>query len=188
MNLYKLKNLTKYASKGFTLIELLIVIAILGVLAAAVLVAINPAQKINSAKNARVRSDIAAFGAAAMLYGTDTGLGGVCSPGGFPNTWGAAACGNSSQFFTSTAPKDPSPRDYAYLAYKDTGGTTACAPSTGSSPCGAVSVAGTAFIDANSVPVVSDTTSAWCWRSITGTITLLSTQTTVALNEADCKP
>lgn len=49
----------KLFSKGFTLIELLIVIAIIGILAAGITIAINPAQKINAAKNARVKSDLA---------------------------------------------------------------------------------------------------------------------------------
>jgi len=43
--------------KGFTLIELLIVIVIIGILAVAVLSAINPIEQINKAEDARVRSD-----------------------------------------------------------------------------------------------------------------------------------
>ncbi len=48
MNLFKKLS----SSKGFTLIELLIVIAILGVLAAVILVAINPAQQFARARDA----------------------------------------------------------------------------------------------------------------------------------------
>ena len=44
--------------KGFTLIELLIVVAIMGVLAAAVLIALDPAAKINLAKDSTIKSDI----------------------------------------------------------------------------------------------------------------------------------
>lgn len=43
---------------GFTLIELLIVIAILGVLAAAVVVAINPAKRMGDARNAQRKTDL----------------------------------------------------------------------------------------------------------------------------------
>jgi len=43
--------------KGFTLIELLIVIAILGILAAGVLVAINPVAQMQKARDAIRRSD-----------------------------------------------------------------------------------------------------------------------------------
>lgn len=45
-------------NKGFTLIELLIVIAVLGVLAAAVVSAINPVKKINQAKDSTLKSDM----------------------------------------------------------------------------------------------------------------------------------
>lgn len=43
---------------GFTLIELLIVIAILGVLAAAVLVAVNPAKRMSQARDAQRKNDL----------------------------------------------------------------------------------------------------------------------------------
>lgn len=54
--------------KGFTLIELLIVIAVLGVLAAGVLVAIDPIDKINAANDAKVQGDIGAIGRAMESY------------------------------------------------------------------------------------------------------------------------
>jgi prepilin-type N-terminal cleavage/methylation domain-containing protein len=47
----------KYLPKGFTMIELLIVIAILGVLAIAVLAAINPIEQINRGRDTGSRSD-----------------------------------------------------------------------------------------------------------------------------------
>ena len=43
---------------GFTLIELLIVIAILGILAAAVLVAANPGKRTKQARDAARKNDI----------------------------------------------------------------------------------------------------------------------------------
>jgi prepilin-type N-terminal cleavage/methylation domain-containing protein len=43
--------------KGFTLVELLIVIALLGILATAVLAAINPLEQANRARDTRMRSD-----------------------------------------------------------------------------------------------------------------------------------
>lgn len=45
-------------SKGFTLIELLIVITIIATLAVTVFVALNPAQRLLDAKNARRTSDV----------------------------------------------------------------------------------------------------------------------------------
>lgn len=47
----------KVATKGFTLIELLIVIAVLGILAVAVLSAINPIEQINRSRDTGSRSD-----------------------------------------------------------------------------------------------------------------------------------
>jgi prepilin-type N-terminal cleavage/methylation domain-containing protein len=47
----------KTSNKGFTLIELLIVIAVLGILAVAVLAAINPIEQINRSRDTGSRSD-----------------------------------------------------------------------------------------------------------------------------------
>jgi len=59
-----------FSKKGFTLIELLVVIAVLGVLAAAVVAAINPVAKINSAKDADTKSDISQIAGAMQSYYT----------------------------------------------------------------------------------------------------------------------
>ena len=56
--------------KGFTLIELLIVIAILGVLAVVVLVAINPAQQLARTRDAGRISAVAQIGHALVAYAT----------------------------------------------------------------------------------------------------------------------
>ncbi|KKW14535.1 MAG: hypothetical protein UY55_C0007G0011 [Candidatus Jorgensenbacteria bacterium GW2011_GWB1_50_10] len=54
--------------KGFTLVELLIVIALLGVLAAAVLAAINPLEQANRARDTRMKSDASQLLAAIDRY------------------------------------------------------------------------------------------------------------------------
>ncbi len=51
------KGLALSLSKGFTMIELLIVIAVLGILAVAVLSAINPIEQINRSRDTGSRSD-----------------------------------------------------------------------------------------------------------------------------------
>jgi len=60
---------------GFTLIELLIVIAILGILAAAVLVAVNPAKRTRQARDAARKNDIGAIATALQSYYITPGLG-----------------------------------------------------------------------------------------------------------------
>jgi|SRR3989344_8014732 len=70
----KIKNLNRYLSKGFTLIELLIVIAVLGVLAAVVLVAIDPVQQLARGRDAGRKSTIGQLGRAMQAYYTSTGV------------------------------------------------------------------------------------------------------------------
>jgi len=69
--------------KGFTLIELLIVIAVLGVLAAVVLVAINPFQQLAKSRDAGRQSVTSQLGEATVTYSIQNG-------GSFPTanaTW-----------------------------------------------------------------------------------------------------
>lgn len=62
--------MTAQIKKGFTLIELLIVIAILGVLAVVVLVAINPVQQLARTRDAGRMSTVAQLGHAFEAYYT----------------------------------------------------------------------------------------------------------------------
>ena len=59
---------TTSKTKGFTLIELLIVIGILGVLAAAVVVVLNPAEILKQARDAQRLQDFASINSALALY------------------------------------------------------------------------------------------------------------------------
>lgn len=153
MSLSKLKS---FSSKGFTLIELLIVIAILGVLAAAILIAINPAQRIASARNARVKSDLSSIGNSAILFNTDTGINAGCTAS-YPSGFGAAANGCTAGITFMASIYDPSGTVYDFEALP--------ASCTTTTPCTSVSVAGPAYVDG-----VVTTAGVWCWRSTTGTI------------------
>ncbi|MCK9187412.1 MAG: prepilin-type N-terminal cleavage/methylation domain-containing protein [Candidatus Colwellbacteria bacterium] len=57
--------------KSFTLVELLIVIAILAVLAAAVVIVLNPAELLSQARDGQRSSDIKMMGDALTLFVTD---------------------------------------------------------------------------------------------------------------------
>jgi prepilin-type N-terminal cleavage/methylation domain-containing protein len=57
--------------RGFTLIELLLVIGIIAILAAVVIVAINPTKQLGDARNAQRRSDVKAILDSVYQYALD---------------------------------------------------------------------------------------------------------------------
>jgi len=79
----------KLNEKGFTLIELLIVIAIIAVLAAVVIVALNPAQRFADARDARRQSDLENVAAALKTSQVD-------NDGDYPATVAALTAGQFS--------------------------------------------------------------------------------------------
>ena len=70
-----IKSAHKRIFRGFTLIELLIVIAILGILAAAVLVAINPGKRTRQAQDAKRKNDVGALATELQGFYTSPGAG-----------------------------------------------------------------------------------------------------------------
>lgn len=101
------KIMTAQIKKGFTLIELLIVMAILGVLAVVVLVAINPAEQLRRARDAGRVSGVQQIGRAISAFFTvnaclpGSGSGGACA-----GTWDADLT-NSEELQTIPAQIDP---------------------------------------------------------------------------------
>ena len=91
---------------GFTLIELLIVIAILGILAAAVLVAVNPAKRQRQARDSARKSDIGQIATALQAYFTTPGQ------GLYPTSLGVLTSSGDLKLI----PTDPTggPYDYTY--------------------------------------------------------------------------
>ncbi len=68
--------------KGFTLVELLLSIAIIGVLAAVIVTAINPAKQLGDTRNAQRRSDINALLNAVWQFALDHNASMPCHLGG----------------------------------------------------------------------------------------------------------
>lgn len=78
------------SKKGFTLIELLLVIGIIAILAAIVIVAINPTRQLGQARNAQRNSDVNTMLNAIWQFAIDNNGDMPCGPGGTPcvdTTW-----------------------------------------------------------------------------------------------------
>jgi len=89
-----IKNYKKgftHAKRGFTLIELLIVIAVMGILATAVLSAINPMEQMRKARDAGRKSDAAELLNAYERYYTTFGA----------HSWGAGGISAANPVFTT---------------------------------------------------------------------------------------
>lgn len=134
--------------RGFTLIELLIVIAIMGILAAAVLVAINPAKRQNQARDAQVKGDIGSIATALQAYFTTPGQGSY--PDGLDDLV-------TNQDLTAI-PTPPGGGAY-------TGSNYVVAP------VGCTGLAGSLCTSAKLMFTLFDpaaTGNVWCWQSTTG--------------------
>jgi len=69
--MHSYKKLTAALQKGFTLIELLVVIGVIGILAAVVLVAVNPGRQFASARDTQRRADLYSITNAIYQYAAE---------------------------------------------------------------------------------------------------------------------
>ena len=149
-------NFKSSIQKGFTLIELLVVIAVLGVLAAAVVAAINPLEKINTAKDSNIKSDVSGIGNAMQAFYTTSGSAGTPT---YPVSVAALVTAGELKV------EPLHPRDGSYTVLNNPGTCNG----TSANACTDVAVYG-AMLN----PSVDD--NVWCFRSATG----ITAETTVA--------
>ncbi len=133
---------------GFTLIELLISVAILGILSAGVLIAINPVKRQNQAKDAKIKSDIGQIATAVQSYFSSGGV------GSYP-------VGLATLVTNSDLKHLPTPPNSASYKYSVTAGGGAVCDGSLSSPCTYARIS-----ELLSDPAVAG--NVWCWQSSTG--------------------
>ena len=142
--------------KAFTLIELLIVIAILGILAAAILVAINPSKRIKQARDAQRKSDINVITNALIGYYTmiekypaenacESSVGATgflnCPPPSLGTNWGQSVGFIYQRLVTSQGvlkalPKDPLNNQSFFYRYEPSSSDNGTPPGQSEcSPC-----------------------------------------------------
>ena len=107
--------------KGFTLVELLIVIAIIGILAVVLVVAVNPSAQLHKAHDAQRKSDLAQIQKALEQYYNDnnqypnntSNTFQIIDPNHTPSTiqWGSAWMP-----YMTVLPSDPNSNTYVYVA------------------------------------------------------------------------
>lgn len=131
--------------KGFTLIELLLVIAILGALSAAVVIAINPTKRLGQAGDTKVKNDFSQIATALSAYYTENGF--------YPTETAGLAALTTSQDLKSV-PVASTGYTYTYKA-------TASCTNTGTALCTDSSLEGNL-----KQPKLAN--AVWCWMSSSG--------------------
>jgi len=138
-----------FKSRGFTLIELLVVIGIIGILAAVVLVAVNPGRQFASARDTQRRADLYAVTNAIYQFATENNgnLPTVITttpnrigngPGNVNLATDALGAPLLVPTYIAAIPRDPSPictdADTCYTIYRDANGRIVASASSELNP------------------------------------------------------
>lgn len=129
-------RMTAALQKGFTLIELLVVIGIIGILAAVVIIAVNPARQFASARDTQRRADLYSITNAVYQYATENNgnLPAVITT--TPTNIGTGGIDLSTDLaptYITQIPFDPStgtPEDTQYTIYLDPNGRVVASASS----------------------------------------------------------
>ncbi|MDO8504056.1 MAG: prepilin-type N-terminal cleavage/methylation domain-containing protein [bacterium] len=127
-------------SRGFTLIELLVVLAVLGVIAAGVVTAINPLKRIRQANDAKTKNDVGQISTVSQAYYTTNQV--------YPADLGALVTSGDLKVL----PTPPGGGAYSYAI---------------TNPCTTTSCEAQVSF-ALQDPLVAG--NVWCWRSATGVV------------------
>jgi prepilin-type N-terminal cleavage/methylation domain-containing protein len=126
----------KYTTqRGFTLIELLVVIGIIGILAAVVLVAVNPGRQFASARDTQRRADLYGITNAIYQYATENNGNiptAITATPGNVGTGGVNLATVLSPTYIAAIPRDPSNGTDAntqYVIFRENGRVVASASS-----------------------------------------------------------